>query len=79
MTPSADGENFYIIVGSSAGALIGLQFFVITLIADVPTWDDQVPVTGHPSLALEMTASFGLRPPPCLPRGDLPYSPRKPI
>ena len=29
-------ENFYVIVGSSAGALIGLQFVVITLIADIP-------------------------------------------
>jgi hypothetical protein len=29
-------ENFYIIVGSSAGALIGLQFVVITLVADRP-------------------------------------------
>jgi len=28
--------NFYVIVGSSAGALIGLQFVVITLIADLP-------------------------------------------
>jgi F0F1-type ATP synthase assembly protein I len=28
-------ENFYVIVGSSAGALIGLQFVVFTLIADV--------------------------------------------
>jgi hypothetical protein len=27
-------ENFYVIVGSSAGALIGLQFVVLTLIAD---------------------------------------------
>jgi hypothetical protein len=27
-------ENFYVIVGSSAGALIGLQFVVIALIAD---------------------------------------------
>jgi hypothetical protein len=26
-------ENFYVIVGSSAGALIGLQFVIITLIA----------------------------------------------
>jgi len=33
----ADGwENFYVIVGSSAGALIGLQFVVITLIAGNP-------------------------------------------
>jgi uncharacterized membrane protein len=29
-------ENFYVIVGSSAGALIGLQFVVVTLIADKP-------------------------------------------
>src|SRR5215469_11783795 len=29
-------ENFYIIVGPSAGALIGLQFVVITLMADMP-------------------------------------------
>jgi len=29
-------ENFYVIVGSSAGALIGLQFVVITLLADRP-------------------------------------------
>jgi hypothetical protein len=27
-------ENFYVIVGSSGGALIGLQFVVITLLAD---------------------------------------------
>jgi hypothetical protein len=27
-------ENFYVIVGSSGGALIGLQFVVITLIAE---------------------------------------------
>lgn len=29
-------ENFYVIVGSSAGALIGLQFVVMTLIAERP-------------------------------------------
>jgi hypothetical protein len=33
MTPLAGWENFYVIVGSSAGALIGLQFVVITLVA----------------------------------------------
>jgi len=37
MTANAGWENFYVIVGSSAGALIGLQFVVITLIADMPT------------------------------------------
>jgi hypothetical protein len=29
-------DSFYVIVGSSAGALIGLQFVVMTLIADKP-------------------------------------------
>ena len=33
-------ENFYVIVGSSAGALIGLQFVVITLIAEIPIIKD---------------------------------------
>ena len=36
MTELSGWENFYVIVGSSAGALIGLQFVVMTLIADVP-------------------------------------------
>jgi len=29
-------NNFYVIVGTAAGALIGLQFVVVTLIADRP-------------------------------------------
>jgi len=32
--PLAGWENFYVIVGSSAAALTGLQFVVVTLIAD---------------------------------------------
>jgi hypothetical protein len=36
MTALTEWENFYIIVGPSAGALIGLQFVVITLIAERP-------------------------------------------
>jgi len=36
MTPFAEWENFYVIVGSSAGALIGLQFVVMTLVAENP-------------------------------------------
>jgi Ca2+/Na+ antiporter len=36
MTTLAAWNNFYVIVGSSAGALIGLQFVVITLIANRP-------------------------------------------
>src|SRR5580700_9879197 len=37
MTALAGWENFYVIVGSAAGALIGLEFVVVTLIADSPT------------------------------------------
>src|SRR3954471_17281423 len=40
MTAFAGWENFYVIVGSSAGALIGLQFVVITLIAAGPLQKD---------------------------------------
>ena len=36
MSELADWNSFYVIVGSSAGALIGLQFVVITLIAGRP-------------------------------------------
>ena len=39
MTVLSGWENFYVIVGSSAGALIGLQFVVMTLIADIPMRD----------------------------------------
>src|SRR6266498_2350548 len=38
-------ESFYVIVGSSGGALIGLQFVVITLIAD------RRPITSPGSVA----------------------------
>lgn len=34
-SPFASWENFYIIVGSSAGALTGLQFVVMALVAEV--------------------------------------------
>lgn len=36
MTELARWANFFVIVGSSAGALIGLQFVVITLVATLP-------------------------------------------
>jgi hypothetical protein len=36
MTALSGWVNFYVIVGSSAGALIGLQFVVMTLIANMP-------------------------------------------
>lgn len=35
MTALAGWDNFFVIVGSSAGALIGLQFVVVALIADI--------------------------------------------
>jgi len=38
MTALSGWENFYVIVGSSAGALIGLQFVVITLINVHRSW-----------------------------------------
>ena len=37
MNPLDGWGNFYVIVGGSAGALIGLQFVVLTLIAQTPT------------------------------------------
>lgn len=37
MSPLDGWGNFYVIVGSSAGALIGLQFVVLTLLAERPT------------------------------------------
>ena len=39
MTELSAWQNFYVIVGSSAGALIGLQFVVITLVATRPVGD----------------------------------------
>ena len=36
MSEFAEWESFYVIVGAAAGALIGLQFVVMTLIADKP-------------------------------------------
>jgi len=46
MTALAGWENFYVIVGSSAGALIGLQFVVLTLIASRPVAGD-LASAGH--------------------------------
>jgi hypothetical protein len=36
MSELAKWDNFYVIVGSAAGALIGLQFVVLTLVANRP-------------------------------------------
>ena len=40
ITALAGWGNFFVIVGSSAGALIGLQFVVITLMAEMPNLRD---------------------------------------
>jgi hypothetical protein len=42
VTAFAAWQNFYVIVGSSAGALTGLQFVVMALIADLPMTRDGV-------------------------------------
>jgi hypothetical protein len=39
-------ENFYVIIGSSAGALIGLQFVLISLIAQIPVAKDVEKASG---------------------------------
>jgi hypothetical protein len=58
-------DSFYVIVGSAAGALIGLQFVVMTLMADSPTQTGAGPQTGaafgsptvvHFSVALFLSA-----------------------
>ena len=46
MTAFAGWENFYVIMGSAAGALIGLQFVVITLIATRPIVAGQAQAGG---------------------------------
>jgi hypothetical protein len=48
MRELAEWDSFYVIVGSAAGALIGLQFVVMTLIAERP-----------PTRAAEAGAAFG--------------------
>jgi hypothetical protein len=46
MAPFSGWQNFYVIVGSSAGALIGLQFVVMALVADLPRTAGQAQA-GH--------------------------------
>jgi len=58
MNPLAGWENFYVIVGSSAGALIGLQFVVITLIANRPIVGAG-PGSGASAFATPTVVHFG--------------------
>jgi hypothetical protein len=50
--PLAGWDSFYVIVGSAAGALIGLQFVVMTLIAErpPPRAAEAGPVFGTPTI-----------------------------
>jgi len=41
MTLLNEWQNFYVIVGSAAGALTGLQFVVMALIADMPAMEQE--------------------------------------
>ncbi len=66
MTPLAGWMNFYVIVGSSAGALIGLQFVVMALVADMPRTPGQgqageafaTPTIVHFAMALLLSAAL---------------------
>ena len=58
MTLLAGWENFYVIVGSSAGALIGLQFVVIMLIAAKPA--ARVDAVAGDAFATPSVVHFGV-------------------
>lgn len=57
MSPFNEWESFYVIVGSSAGALIGLQFVVLTLTAERPRL--QIAETGA-AFATPTIVHFGV-------------------
>jgi hypothetical protein len=62
-SPLSNWESFYVIVGSSGAALTGLQFVVITLIADLPRRNSSnaisaygTPTVVHFTVALAIAA-----------------------
>lgn len=57
MTALTEWQNFYVILGSSAGALIGLQFVAIALIAEMP-YRHGVEQAGH-AFATPTIVHFG--------------------
>ncbi|MBV9670690.1 MAG: hypothetical protein JOZ43_07015, partial [Acidobacteriales bacterium] len=59
MTPLAGWQNFYVIVGSSAGALIGLQFVVMTLVAQLPIRQGDQGQAGATAFATPNIVHFG--------------------
>jgi hypothetical protein len=58
MNALAGWENFYVIVGSSAGALIGLQFVALTLFAQSPARDPQAVQTASSAYATPTVLHF---------------------
>jgi len=58
MTALSEWANFYVIVGSSAGALIGLQFVVITLIAGTQIGQAEAQASG--AFATPSVVHFGM-------------------
>lgn len=52
MSELAKWDSFYVIVASAAGALIGLQFVVLTLIAERPPTDAALAAAAFGSPAI---------------------------
>ena len=57
MSELSEWDSFYVIVGSAAGALIGLQFVVLTLIAERPPRHAEA---GTASFATPTVVHFGV-------------------
>jgi hypothetical protein len=58
MTDLVEWNSFYVIVGSSAGALMGLQFVVMTLIADMAS--SRVDTQASDAFATPSVVHFGV-------------------
>jgi hypothetical protein len=50
LSPLKAWESFYVIVGSTAGALTGLQFVVLTLIGETPARKESISAFGSPNV-----------------------------
>jgi hypothetical protein len=57
MSILTEWQDFYVIVGSSAGALVGLQFVVITLVANTPRLHEEAQAGG--AFATPTVVHFG--------------------
>ena len=52
----AEWESFYFVIGGAAGALIGLQFVVMTLLADKPTTIEAAKAFATPTVVYFATS-----------------------